>query len=275
MTTREQERLSTVTAEHRAHFDAFGFLVVRQLLSPAETVAITAAFDQALAAARRGEAFDGEKRQLALGFVEHTPGLRWLLEDDRIFTTVEALLGPGFTWLGSDGNLYVGDTQWHPDAREPTWDTLKVAFYLDPVGKEAGALRVVPGSHRLPLHEALQPLRRYRDEPEARPFGVAPRDVPSVALESAPGDVVFFNRSIWHASFGGHAGRRMFTHTYVAAPTTEAHLAYLRRVYQGKCESLRRLSYTQPETVYGEAILASDRPRLRAMTAKLVELGFK
>ncbi len=45
-------------------------------------------------------------------------------------------------------------------------------------------------------------------------FGLEPRDVPSFALESQPGDVVFFSHQLWHASFGGRSGRRMFTLNY-------------------------------------------------------------
>ena len=44
-----------------------------------------------------------------------------LLEDDRIFGTVEALLGPGFLWNGSEGNLiFHSDAPWHTDRpKEP------------------------------------------------------------------------------------------------------------------------------------------------------------
>ena len=42
-------------------------------------------------------------------------------------------------------------------------------------------------------------------------WGVAGRDVPAVALETTPGDVVIFNHNTKHASFGGSGWRRMFT----------------------------------------------------------------
>ena len=36
-------------------------------------------------------------------------------------------------------------------------------------------------------------------------------EVPAVALETRPGDVVVFNHNLHHASFGGGQQRRMFT----------------------------------------------------------------
>ena len=73
------------------------------------------------------------------------------------------------------------------------------------------------------------PVHRWT---ERNTFGLAPEDIPAFAVESSPGgarlplahliilgggaagvgaDVVFFSHQTWHASFGGAAGRRMFT----------------------------------------------------------------
>jgi ectoine hydroxylase-related dioxygenase (phytanoyl-CoA dioxygenase family) len=48
-------------------------------------------------------------------------------------------------------------------------------------------------------------------DPDANHFGFEPGDVPGYPIESQPGDVVFFSHQIWHASFGGRTGRRIFT----------------------------------------------------------------
>jgi ectoine hydroxylase-related dioxygenase (phytanoyl-CoA dioxygenase family) len=40
---------------------------------------------------------------------------------------------------------------------------------------------------------------------------IAQDQVPAVALESQPGDVVAFNHNLMHAAFGGSQRRRMFT----------------------------------------------------------------
>lgn len=70
-----------------------------------------------------------------------------------------------YNYTGSDGNFYVGDTNWHSDqykGRNVKGKSFKMVFYLDPVTRNTGCLRVVPGSHRMgdeyaeALREALQ-----------------------------------------------------------------------------------------------------------------------
>ena len=41
---------------------------------------------------------------------------------------------------------------------DPTQDCygVKFAYYLEPVDAESGALRLIPGSHKNPLHEDLR-----------------------------------------------------------------------------------------------------------------------
>ena len=46
-----------LSAEQQSHFEAFGFLVLRQALSAAETAAISRDFDELLAEDRRGQAW--------------------------------------------------------------------------------------------------------------------------------------------------------------------------------------------------------------------------
>jgi len=99
-----------LSAEQVAHFETFGFVVLRQAFSPAETADIIRNFDEVLAEDRHGQTFDGEKRQIVLGFIEQRPLLTSLVESDLVFEAMEQLLGQGFVWVGSVGNLYVGDT---------------------------------------------------------------------------------------------------------------------------------------------------------------------
>ena len=160
-----------LTAEQIAHFETFGFVIRRRCFSSKEMEKISRAFDEVLTEDRQGQPFAGETRQAVLGFIEKRPLLSALVEDDRVYEPLEQLLGPGFVWIGSDGNLYVGDTGWHPDGSVLDYRRIKVAFYLDPVAKETGCLRVVPGSHRLPLHAALDPLKQQRRNPDQMALG--------------------------------------------------------------------------------------------------------
>jgi len=264
-----------LTSQQKAHFDAFGFLAVRQMFSADEVDTITREFDAAMLENRDGKPFDGEKRQSMNNWINGRPAVEFLTTDERIHGSIQQLLGRGATMgKDNDGNLYVGDTEWHPDLgwdpsipegkNDPEWiagrrgrnhytPSIKVGFYLDPVAKETGALRVIPGAHRNPYHDRLWSL--HLDIPvnaasleDVRPrlidlwerdtgsreggeqllsdakvnhFGLEPSDVPSYAIESEPGDVVFFSHQMWHSSFGGKSGRRMFTLNFRSAPPGE------------------------------------------------------
>ena len=264
-----------LTSEQIAHFETFGFVIRRQCFSAGEMEEISSAFDDVLTEDRQGRPFDGAARQAVLGFIEKRPLLSGLVEDDRIYQPLEQLLGPGFVWIGSDGNLYVGDTGWHPDGSVLDYGRIKVALYLDPVTKDTGCLRVVPGSHRMPLHGALDPLKEQRRDPDHQPFGTDGSGLPSFPLESEPGDVVFFNQNLWHAAYGGRTGRRMFTMNFGAQPNKDAHIEYLKRQYEGNLRHVENMQHTQSGRIYEDAFLYSDSPRIQGMVGKLVELGFK
>ena len=264
-----------LTKEQIAHFETFGFVIRRQCFPAGEMEEISSAFDDVLTEDRQGRPFDGAARQAVLGFIEKRPLLSGLVEDDRIYQPLEQLLGPGFVWIGSDGNLYVGDTGWHPDGSVLDYARIKVALYLDPVTKDTGCLRVVPGSHRMPLHGALDPLKGQRRDPDHKPFGTDGSGLPCFPLESEPGDVVFFNQNLWHAAYGGRTGRRMFTMNFGAQPSKDAHIEYLKRTYEGNLRHVQNMQHTQSGRIYEDAFLYSDSPRIQGMVGKLVELGFK
>ena len=252
-----------LTAGQKAAFDTFGFLNLRHLFRHDEIDAIRREFDDVLAEGREGGGFSGEERQMVQSFVERRQLLTQLIDDDRIYGPMEQLLGPDLIWVTSDGNLYVGDTAWHNDATVKGYPQVKVTFYLDPVQKETGCLRVIPGSHEPPYHYALEPLTA---EATGEPgFGVAGADVPCYTVESEPGDVTFFNQTIWHASFGGRAGRRMLAMTYMQNPTSDEQRAYLRSLYAAV------IDHDHPR----EAFLKSGRPRIEAIVTRLRALGLE
>ena len=57
----------------------------------------------------------------------------------------------------------------------------------------------------------------FFSDPDMNHFKMAPRDIPSYPIESEPGDAVFFSHQMWHSSFGGKVGRRMFTLNFRSA----------------------------------------------------------
>jgi ectoine hydroxylase-related dioxygenase (phytanoyl-CoA dioxygenase family) len=209
-----------LTSEQKCFFETFGYLVFPGLLRDQIDTIVSefrAVFDD------KGVAHDASKRTCMVPFIDQREYLCALLDDSRIRGIATGILGDNFNYIGSDGNYYTGDTPWHSDGYHLVGKYMKIAFYLDPVRRESGALRVIPGSHRLELREwaALQSINAQEL------WGIEQSEVPCVALESNPGDVVAFNHNLMHASFGGDTQRRMFTINLCAQAETAEEIADL------------------------------------------------
>jgi ectoine hydroxylase-related dioxygenase (phytanoyl-CoA dioxygenase family) len=267
-----------ITAEQVAHYKTFGFLALREAFNLDEVAAFGQAFDELLERDRQGLPFSGEKRQTLFGIAEQHPLLTQLVEDDRIYQTVEQLLGPGFSWLCSEGNLYIGDTPWHPDGGSNSdFPFMKVSLYLDPLAWDTGCLRVIPGSHRLPFHQELRNLTDRQGEVDtaAAKIDIAGPEVPCFPLPAQPGDVFFLDMNMWHASFGGKAGRRHLALNFTPEPTEAEHVAMLERDYHGVLRLMERFQCSRPGRVFSDAFLHSESPRIRHLVSKWVELGLQ
>jgi hypothetical protein len=194
-----------------AYFQTFGFLKFPGLLAD-QIGSITEAFEgiwTERGGGHNGRPHDGKARSTIVPFIDQHERLCELLDDERIVDIASSLLGDDFNYTGSDGNYYVGDTNWHSDGWHTKYTYVKIALYLDPLTRDTGCLRVIPGSHRNGdwFAETLQGRLRKSDEN----LGILGRDVPAVALETVPGDLLLFNHNTKHASFGGGSARRMFT----------------------------------------------------------------
>lgn len=211
------------TDQHRAFFDTFGYIVFPGLLAD-RIDWITAEFEAVWQ--DRGVSHDGSKRSCIVPFIDQRESFCTLLDDPRLEELLHGLMGPDANYLGGDGNYYTGDTPWHSDGFHHVGRYLKVALYLDPVGRDTGCLRVIPGSHRLEAADNWD-ARQARRAPEL--WGIGMDAVPCVALESRPGDVVAFNHNLMHASFGGSTRRRMFTLNFCGHCETPAEIQDLEQ----------------------------------------------
>jgi len=206
-----------LTPHQLAFMDLFGYLHFPGLLSD-RIDRIIEEFENVFVqkGGHYGIAHDGTRRSCILPFIDQSEYLASLIDDPRIDGIFASLLGPDYTYLGSDGNFYTGDTNWHSDTDfsgkhrgAPPRTFYKLAFYLDPVDANTGALRVVPGSHRWGEGFAMQ-LQEALKDPQAS-LGLHGSQVPAIALASQPGDVVVFNQATKHSAWGGSTRRRMFT----------------------------------------------------------------
>jgi len=198
-----------LTDQQIRFFNTFGYLVFKNLFSKDEIEGIARDFDGAMSRFGTDTMVSGVLRRHLHAPIEHSRNLSALLDDDRVLTIATSLLGPDFNYVGGDGTVDAGDTGWHIDGNWGEHFAAKMIFFLDPVRRDTGCLRIVPGSQR-PNHH----IRAYRIDPNRSRelFGIDPRDFPgNVPLEADPGDGIIFNHDLYHALFGGPSSRREFT----------------------------------------------------------------
>src|SRR5215207_6371781 len=134
-----------LTDQQLAFFETFGFLSFPGLLAD-RIQQIIDEFEAIWAAnggGHNGTAHDGTARSCSVQFIDQSVYLSTLLDDPHIHNSAASLLGNDFNYMGSDGNFYVGDTNWHSDGYGGRGGPrhIKIAFYLEPLTRETGALR--------------------------------------------------------------------------------------------------------------------------------------
>jgi hypothetical protein len=265
-----------LSEQQKAFFETFGFLSFPGLMADVKDEIVNA-FEAIWAdhgGGHGGKPHDGERRSCIVPFIDQHERLCALLDDERIHGILAGVLGDDFNYVGSDGNYYAGDTGWHSDGWGKSVRFVKIAFYLDHVTRDTGCLRVIPGSHHLDdgFANALQAGVRSSDEK----WGITGKDMPAVALETKPGDVVLFNHNLKHAAFGGSASRRMFTINCSARfPEDEEHIAFLKKYISAHARFWI-------DRIYGEKMVATAGPdrmrhleQVRAHDGHLAELAAK
>ena len=249
-----------LTPHQIAFIDTFGYLVFPGLLAD-KIDRIIAEFESTFAVqggGHNGKPHDGTARSCIVPFIDQNEYLSSLVDDPRVDGIFTSLLGEEYNYLGSDGNFYVGDTNWHSDTDwsgkmrgKPPRIFYKMALYLDPVTATSGALRVVPGSQHYgdEYAEALQATLRIAPDK----LGIPGSQVPAIALESNPGDVVVFNQNTKHSAWGGNNRRRMFT-INCTARYSEEEMPLLRN-------EIGAFARFWIDSVYGEAMLRNASPQ--------------
>ena len=220
-----------LTAAQVAWFETFGYLVLRGWFA-AERAEVSEGFEEVFAREQaapldprnpfhrsREARFEQETRWIIPAIVDKSEKLAWLRHDNRIENIARALLGEGYSYAESDGNLFNCDVYWHLDAYGATATSkhIKIFFYLDALTQDTGALRIIPGSHHKGAYTAAL-VRQLTREPWRVPerFGVGIDEIPSITVEVEPGDVIVTNFRTLHGSFNGGERRRLFTVNYRA-----------------------------------------------------------
>lgn len=248
-----------LTAQQKACFDTFGYLVFRGLMKDC-IMEITEAFDAVfrdMGGNYNGKEHTFRKTSTIVAFLGKDERLASLLDDPRVIEICSALLGEDYNYLTSAGNKYVGDTGWHSDtSMDKKWPgnlkSINLSFYLDPVTETTGALRVIPGSHYIG-DQFTEILKEQIHTPDTMGlWGLERKDVPSIPIEIRPGDLLVFNNYMKHASFGGGNNRRVMLINF-SRHYTEEHMDELK-------DYVSTFAPYWVEELHGEAVLKDASP---------------
>ena len=244
-----------------AFYRTFGFLRFPGLFAD-EVEEITAAFERIWVAS--GLTHDHRERSMIAPFADRDEYLCGLLDDPRIDGVVRSLLGPDYNYAGSDGNYYVGDTNWHSDHDlAAPYHSLKIAFYLDPWTPPAAACACSRGA-ATPATATRTACTGWCPSPAttaATSSGHARQRPARLRIASTPGDMLLFNHKTKHSAWGGGTERRMFTYNFEQHMAGEA----LPHLVQ-----LLRNSVDRNGTAYAEPLLrTAGRERMHHLTQRL------
>ena len=210
-----------------------GFVVVPDLLTPAELVRFGAAVDEAVARRSRHDARAvAEKSRYEQSFIqcqnlwEDCDEVRPLTFHLLIAETAARLLGVPAVRIWHDQALYkeAGGRETDPHQDQPYWpivetNTITAWIPFDGSTLESGAMGYLPGSHRLGVREFVDIFTGSGDDPLTRDelAGIAP-----VFVEVPPGSVAFHHGLTFHLAGPNRTGtvRRVHTAIYFADGST-------------------------------------------------------
>ncbi len=206
-----------MTDEQRLCFEANGYLVIPNALSPVELTAVRKAADRAEALWRADPTRPGSRGpnlEQVLAPIEYDPVLLNLLAHPKVFPIAWELLGDDISMIDNDYFITLPQTRshahWHHDVGQagvyhPRSTLMVKAFYLlSDVPEGGGGTAVIPGSHRFPNDFALPNVEN-------------PDEMPGhVSLAYSAGTAYLFNGRIYHAALNNRteSPRRALIYNY-------------------------------------------------------------
>jgi ectoine hydroxylase len=205
LTTAESQAWVAMTDDQRKQFDQDGFIILRGILSSDEVSHYAGVLDRVYAEQKEKGNLSPEGALHMLSAVTSAPELRTLVDHPKAFPFVWSMLGWNAHIYHSHLDVHPPIQgkrpfrwEWHQDGgrqnREIETDprpllSVKLGFWLSDVSEKGrGNLKVIPGSHKMNWYPG--PPNRQTEWPE-------PADAIEVQVNA--GDVIFFDRRIWHA----------------------------------------------------------------------------
>jgi ectoine hydroxylase len=230
-----------LTEEQVQSYRRDGYVAVPRVIDAprlAELRAVTDEFVERSRAVTRSDAlFDLDPRHSAARPVlrriknpaDNHPVYRWIAFESPIPDIVAQLLGPNVKFHHSKLNLkgsHVGaPVEWHQDAAfypHSNDDVLAVGLLLDDATPENGALSVLPGSHRGPIHTHYDAAGRFVGSMQAADVARLDRgDHVLLALPAGSIHIHHYRLIHWSAPNTSASERRLLINAYSAADAVD------------------------------------------------------
>jgi Phytanoyl-CoA dioxygenase (PhyH) len=217
-------------------FRSFGYLVLRGFFEPELVEELRAEMVRTMLGVHGDRYYE---RPPMSGMAGHytcllgpwAPRTVELVDSRPLVALAERLVGGGVLPSPCDtqGILYFDHAGWHNDTGIGIRG-VKFVAYLEPLAGDTGALRVLPGSHRL-QDAALGHLHS---------LDLNVPDVPGQVLATEPGDVIVFDPLLNHASWAGK-DRHQWSTMYVRDAITPSWRAGTLEWYADGAQSIDEL----------------------------------
>ena len=192
------------TDEQLQTFNDEGYLIVEDALSPEMVDKLTPAIDRIDAEERKTQGLGPHDLMKKFRTIAADDLFLELLDNPKVFPLLWDILGWNIQLYishlivyppeGSDVPRTQKGAGWHQDGGRPVQEmerphprlSLKVSYWFSDVrGPDRGAMRIVPGSHKLDE-------RPLQSDPDGDPEG-------AIELQIEPGTAVLFDRRLWHS----------------------------------------------------------------------------
>ncbi len=217
-------RDNTLSAAEKKALDEQGYLILNGIIEKSQLKQWRETFDNLLAQDKieMAGAYKARGTRHLSDLVNKTTMFDLVFTSPRLLAAVHQILGRDFRLVmpaGRDPHPGFGQQSLHADAAnyspyQPAWAVTSL-WMIDDFTAENGATRLVPGSHKLPPNQLINPAATH------------PRQIQAVA---PAGSVLVFNSFLWHSGMLNRSQVRRRALQVVYSPTDMGQ--YISSAYQ-------------------------------------------
>ena len=255
-------------------FRAFGFAVLRGVMSATELEQLNVAYERIMAKAPTFNYFGNSGSKYIKNTHEEDIAVASLCVHPRILEVMNDIWGrPCVLTNGNDMWLNLDETPWHSDCAVGYHiPSLQLGVYLDETTAEQGSLRVIPGTHHPEFNRAMFANFGYFEEESRGRVRLDPSTTPgAVAIPTQPGDIVMFDNRMYHAAFkrkDGRGRRNLFLNYWPDPQDSIVARAHLIQLAGSAITEKRPY-------LYSKRLLSFRLPAIDAMVERFKELGIQ